>query len=330
MENVNEKNRIAYIDIAKGIGILLMVAGHVFYYGIYKKIIFSFHMPLFVIISGMFFKYNKNFKEYLFKIIKRLLIPYIIGVVVVSTGRNLICFENINILPQVILGFSNLRSMFPNVETVGALWFIPYLIFMQLLYYYIVKAGEGNDLAIGLECIVIMLCGFYFGKQMVYLPWSIDIATSTMILFYIGNMMFKHKLTDKIINNNKIILLFFIIWIFGFYFCDLEFVRRAYSIISFAVAFCGSMVILKISYVIDKYFKLLGSFLKWCGKNSIYIVIAHYFEYKIFKYTGGYLEIFAKKMLFIIVVTFCITFFKSIIIRLITKLKNKKIIKNEV
>ncbi len=328
MEKVNDKKRIAYLDIAKGIGILLMVAGHVFYEGISRKIIFSFHMPLFVIISGMFFKYNNNFKEYFFKIVKRLLIPYVIGVVIVSIGRNVILSENIQILPQVLLGFSNLKSMFVNVETVGALWFIPYLVAIQLIYYCIVKASENNDLTVGLECIVLMFCGFYFKWGNVYLPWSIDIAVSTIILFYIGNMIFKHKLIDKIIKNNKLILLFFIIWIIGLLFVSLEFARRNYSIIAFIIAFCGSMVTIKLSYIIDKYFKVIGRFFCWCGKNSIYILIAHYFEYKIFKYTGNYLGIFVKKLIFIIIVTFFISSLKTLIIKLITKIKETNSIKN--
>lgn len=329
MENVNDKKRITYLDIAKGIGILLMVAGHVFYGSIFRDAIFSFHMPLFVIISGMFFKYNNNFKEYSLKIVKRLLIPYVIGVVVVNIGRNIILSENIKILPQVLLGFSNFKSVFVNVETVGALWFIPYLVFIQLIYYYLVRVTGNNDLAIGLECIVIMFCGFYFKLEKVYLPWSIDIAVSTIILFYIGNMIFKYQLIDKIIKNNKLILLFFIIWIIGFSFVSLEFARRNYSIVAFVIAFCGSMVTIKLSYIIDKYLKIIGRFFCWCGKNSVYILIVHYFEYKIFKYTGNYFEIFVKKLIFIMIVTFCITFFKSIIIRTITKLKNKKMIENE-
>ena len=45
------------MDIAKGIGILLMVCGHAFVLG--KHFYTLFHMPLFFIISGYFIKdYN--------------------------------------------------------------------------------------------------------------------------------------------------------------------------------------------------------------------------------------------------------------------------------
>lgn len=42
------------LDIAKGIGILLMVIGHCYHTeNIVLKTIYSFHMPLFFIVSGM-------------------------------------------------------------------------------------------------------------------------------------------------------------------------------------------------------------------------------------------------------------------------------------
>ena len=55
---VNMQKRIEYIDTAKAIGILLVILGHCkFLYrpelGIF---IYSFHMPLFFVISGMFVK----------------------------------------------------------------------------------------------------------------------------------------------------------------------------------------------------------------------------------------------------------------------------------
>lgn len=58
IENIQEnlQKRIGYIDIARGIAIILMIIGHVIGQGKNKNFIFSFHMPLFIIISGIFFK----------------------------------------------------------------------------------------------------------------------------------------------------------------------------------------------------------------------------------------------------------------------------------
>lgn len=49
------QNRIKYMDIAKGIGMLMVLVGHT-YAGFLCSLANSFHMPLFFIISGYFFK----------------------------------------------------------------------------------------------------------------------------------------------------------------------------------------------------------------------------------------------------------------------------------
>ena len=50
------KQRIVLYDNAKGIGIILLIFGHLFTYGnVPFSLIFAFHMPLFFFISGLFF-----------------------------------------------------------------------------------------------------------------------------------------------------------------------------------------------------------------------------------------------------------------------------------
>ncbi len=68
MNGDKQNKRIEYIDVAKGIGILLVVFGFVVYGGNYKMVgsetisnfIYSFHMPLFFVISGMCIKESKR------------------------------------------------------------------------------------------------------------------------------------------------------------------------------------------------------------------------------------------------------------------------------
>lgn len=71
------KKRIGWLDICKGIGIILVILGHVYSDAYPVKIwIYSFHMPLFFFVSGYLkglFKKKTTFKE---KIIT-LIIPYL-------------------------------------------------------------------------------------------------------------------------------------------------------------------------------------------------------------------------------------------------------------
>ena len=77
--------RIQWIDQLKGIGIVLMLLGHVcnatfgVFPGIVNFIIYSFHMPLFFFLSGYTFSIEKycNYGEFLWRKIKTILIPMV-------------------------------------------------------------------------------------------------------------------------------------------------------------------------------------------------------------------------------------------------------------
>lgn len=130
------KKRIEYLDIARGIAIILMVIGHVVS-GYKRAIIFSFHMPLFIIISGFFFKSGRNIKEEIVNIIKKLIIPYIVSIIIVHIVRIFVIGEKLsilNILEQMIFAYSNKKTFFQNIETVGVLWFIPFLAMCKIVF----------------------------------------------------------------------------------------------------------------------------------------------------------------------------------------------------
>ena len=54
--------RIEWIDVSKGIGIILVLIGHISLNGGLNKFIYSFHMPLFFILSGFTFNLAKKEK----------------------------------------------------------------------------------------------------------------------------------------------------------------------------------------------------------------------------------------------------------------------------
>ena len=61
-------NRLTYMDVAKGFGILCVIAGHMGNETI-NRFVFSFHMPLFFILSCFCFsnKHLSSFKPYIRK-----------------------------------------------------------------------------------------------------------------------------------------------------------------------------------------------------------------------------------------------------------------------
>lgn len=96
------KQRIGYLDIAKGIGILLMIFGYIDRVGVVQTWIYSFHAPLFFIVSGIIvFKQNKrNIKK-----VKGLLYPYfmfsLITIIYIFISELIMHHDILQILIQV-------------------------------------------------------------------------------------------------------------------------------------------------------------------------------------------------------------------------------------
>lgn len=114
--------RVRNIDLLKGSLIILVIIGHVLQgklsESISRYLIYSFHMPLFIGISGYLFNINKisslTFIEIVEKYKFRVIIPWLIASIFY-----LLLFEFRKILfPNVILSFKN---FLPN----NHLWFIP-------------------------------------------------------------------------------------------------------------------------------------------------------------------------------------------------------------
>lgn len=135
-------NRLKYLDLAKGIGIILVIIAHISYLGTASRIfIVSFHMPLFFVISGMliFLKNEKDgdFKELASKKAKRMMLPYavysVIGIIIyifyyLLTGRdggwNTVLSDVIQTL--TLYGFS-------------VMWFLPAIFGGELLFIFLLK-----------------------------------------------------------------------------------------------------------------------------------------------------------------------------------------------
>ena len=81
---MSELRRDIYFDAIRGTAALLVVLGHIIYVFWDKPdsrmlvtIIYSFHMPLFIIISGFLFRADKPFGTSVKRRAKALLIPYL-------------------------------------------------------------------------------------------------------------------------------------------------------------------------------------------------------------------------------------------------------------
>lgn len=128
-----KSGRIEYIDLLKGIAIILMIVGHTFKtQNVLFRIIYSFHMPLFAIISGYFFK-KRDFKERINGIMQRMFMPYIytwMAIILIYMVKN-ICLGNklftnlLGIILNVMFASAtNINIMGIEASHCGPVWFL--------------------------------------------------------------------------------------------------------------------------------------------------------------------------------------------------------------
>lgn len=88
-DTVQNGKRLSWPDMVRGLGVCLVIFGHLLYSSnmpLLNKVIYSFHVPMFFILSGFLYKHHENasWRIFLWNKAKRLLIPAILSVVLFS------------------------------------------------------------------------------------------------------------------------------------------------------------------------------------------------------------------------------------------------------
>jgi len=286
--------RIGYIDIARGIGILLVVLGHNDFGYISPfgyKLIYSFHMPLFFFLSGYFLNVSIPFVDFLKKRFNSLLKPYLFTIF-------LIYFTSISFGK---MGFSTAlqriaKSLYASTIYIDwvQLWFLPHL-FIVGLYAYLFLAifGRWNNryvrwgaLAVTLGISSFFLQKFYpfsvsvFGKhyELFGLPFNLDLVLLSGFFFILGNE-FRQATSEQIFENLYLLVGSGVVTIMLVYFFDVrsDFATRVYEsyIINTIEAVLGIVFIMALSRQIELRTKRLSSLLKYFGQISLFILIFH-------------------------------------------------------
>ena len=160
--------RIEWLDLAKGMAIFLMVCGHTSIPSSISNWIWSFHMPLFFIVSGMLFfpKRTPSFIAFVKKRCRTLLLPWIVFTIVT------ICYSPTESL-RLLSGCHNLF----------ALWFLPVLFLTELIGYYIVKIRSWGRL---IFAILLATIGFIMDRYRVNLPFDIEVSLYASLFYVVG------------------------------------------------------------------------------------------------------------------------------------------------
>lgn len=135
------KSRNNYISIAKAIGIILMVVGHSGCPSVIGRFIYLFHMPLFFVCSGYFFKEITNkpsLISFFLKRIKGLYFPFLKWSILFLLLHDIFRYMNITIggfyeLSDYVRQFFKILVMADYELLIRPFWFIKELLFASVI-----------------------------------------------------------------------------------------------------------------------------------------------------------------------------------------------------
>jgi len=288
------QKRVLYIDIAKGIGILLVVLAHndlSGYHPYLHRFIYAFHMPLFFFLSGIFFKPERKFKE-LFKRRFDGLIKPLIFVILLIYGISVFFGK----MSFATAGGRLLKSFYmtgPYLNWVQ-LWFLPILFLSNLYAYFFYKVTSPISknwirwtiLLITLWIGTLILPHTWpleielFGKSLTLqgAPANLDLVLLAGFFFILGREVYQNIPEDFF--TSKITLFFSALVLFGMVtFLDIpvDFNIRLYTSLPLNTleAIAGIIFILSLSRQIELYSEKLSRLFKYIGSLTLSILVFH-------------------------------------------------------
>lgn len=242
MSELAAKKRIEWIDIAKGVAIILIVLGHAPIGPKLYGYLYSFHVPLFFFVAGITFRFNveESFFSFIKKKFLRLMVPYYaFGLIAISIfclmnkikGEALDMFgynpTPLQMIKSLVYGSGENHAL----HFYQALWFLPCLFSVYLISYCICKKvsilrkffKESVVLCCAVLFVVVTLCIRKFCASL-SLPFGLVQAFAHIPFFLLAVVLRTSALmcTDKRLIN--MILAVFLVFAgaaisIGHYFC---------------------------------------------------------------------------------------------------------------
>ena len=314
----NTGKRIEYIDLAKGICILLVVFFHVsLHYHLslsFDTVIRSFRMPLYFILSGLFFKPYEGFGGFLRRKTNKLLIPflffYLISVIMM-TALSTHTF-------WYWLGSFIYREEFDNVP----IWFLFCLFEVNVIFYSLTLLSQKTNHPKGsllVFCAFCGLLGMFLSWRKINLYAFLDSALSAIPFFFTGwylgreSNLLRRPIKVSLGCLIIAISLLFVVLFAGFVdYKSNTFSDKAY-LTAYPCGIVGTLMVLTIAKLVNKL-----PLVSYWGRYSIIVLCTHMPIYqalgRVLDYVGitggwGFVVDFLGTMLIeLAVIPFCIRF----------------------
>ena len=283
-------NRVEWIDVAKGIAIVLVIIGHTVQFGGgTRNFIFSFHMPLFFLLSGFTYKVAqdwKTFKNHLKKGVRHLIIPCIIvsciGIIVQwGMGHNYSGQALWIIVKQMGNALWWASGVGVNSHpAAGAIWFLFSLFWAKTII-------DGISLLFpdkNKEYIYMFigLLGLALGIKHKWLPQNLDVTFVTVLFIYLG-MLWKRYIAAIQKHENILFLCAVAFWLcclnFDVY---IEMAGRSYPYLAISIieAVAGSFAVCCFCKALMANVKLSLP-IQFIGMHTLLIFLIHHMDWTV-------------------------------------------------
>lgn len=275
-----KRKRIVWIDIAKAIAIILMIVGHEIKNVWVYTFIFSFHMPLFFILSGYTSSEVNNVEKWKKRIKKLFFNSWLLAAVMIM----LLALQNWIINGGSVVWYQAIRGIFWGsnfygkdgiyLSSVGVMWFVFAFFWAKVIYdsLQLIVPNKYNGIILGILAYASIIFSKYY-----WLPQAFDIAIVASFFMWVGWYIKKfsaRKYSFKIVN--LLIISFWIICILEKLHIELSIRSYPLQFVSIIEAIAGSMVIMWISKKVENVAIL--SKLEFLGQHTLAILCIHHLD----------------------------------------------------
>lgn len=193
-----EKQRCAEFDILKGLGILLVMLGHTPIDGMSKVLIYSFHLPLFFMVSGFFYK-KQSIRTYAQKLFKRLILPWAFFALLLTLLSVFMGMLTNGIsIASVWRVLSSINPVNENCfQLYRTIWFLVCL-FASLNIYNILNRFVNNTWLLGCFALSFHVIGYLLRIMNYNIPFFVDTSLSILIFIFIGDITHRYSIHLKL------------------------------------------------------------------------------------------------------------------------------------
>ena len=284
-------NRVYWIDALKAIAIISVVIGHspgIQGYNYIVKYIYSFHIPLFFLISGILFdpKMAENdLSAFLQKQARGLLIPYfawgfITYIPWYVIARHFGSYPDLNPI-KPLLGMLYETGSGTWLIHNGALWFLPCLFVTRGIFFVAIRFVPEFFLPIVLA--LLMALGFVCVESVPFpLPWGLDIGLIAIGFFGAGFLLKERLISFRLPSATNLIgvlsILALLHGIAVFKNTRISFAERAFGDV---LLFLGEASIGIAFWMVIAKMIPLSSIITLIGESTMMIYILHTFVFNL-------------------------------------------------